>query len=227
MWNLLPFGFCKQNVCLPGVAQANKDEEQDTNPVVAQPVLPWNNAQSLTASDATASMAGQQRQQQQQQNLFQDCSLCQREDLRDVFVGCGGRAPDSGHLLHEALSGFVRTMLRGVCIEVMLDDGTTLFPEASLNYELTHLTLEVNDVRRAIILADVEAVATSSELSMRNVPSSLYQHVDERCCTLILRGQEFVTFRFDSTRHREYFSACLALLVARKESAGDLRLKTT
>merc|ERR1712107_881382 len=105
----------------------------------------------------------------------------------------------------------IRTLLRGMCIEVLLDDGSVLFPETSLNYELTHLILDVNEAQRAIPLQDVESIATPRDLEKKNILTSIQPYLDDRCCTLIIQGFEFVTFRFDTVRLREYFAACLCL----------------
>jgi len=152
--------------------------------------------------------------------------------LQDWFCGdaspvkCQGANTDdiAGPLINEAMSTFIRSLLRGICIEVLLDDGSVIFPETSLNSELTHLTLDVNEVQRAIALRDVESVATARELRTKSILTSIQPFLDDRCCTLILRGFEFVTFRLDNERHREYFSACLALLVARSDDPKPARV---
>merc|ERR1719336_2250100 len=82
--------------------------------------------------------------------------------------------------------------------------------------------LDVNEAQRSIPLQDVESVATPHDLRRRNILTSIQPFLDDRCCTLIIRGFEFVTFRLDTERHREYFAACLALLIARNDDAKDL-----
>lgn len=128
---------------------------------------------------------------------------------------------EQSRLLHEAMMTFIRTLLRGICIEVLLDDGSSLFPETSLNYELTHLILDVNEAQRTIPLEDVEGVVTPEELEERKILTSIRPYLDERCCTLIIRDFEFVTFRFDTERLREYFSTCLMLLIARGDDCRE------
>lgn len=151
--------------------------------------------------------------------------------VRRVFGTLAGGMDDEGSgleeevLVHEAVGTFIRTLLRGVCIEVMLDDGSVLCPEASLNYDLTHLVLDVNEVQRAIALRDVESIATPADLEQRNILASIRPHLDQRCCTLIIRGFEFVTFRLDTERHREYFAACLAFLISRGSSRENTPMK--
>lgn len=140
-----------------------------------------------------------------------NCQPHRRDLLSEDSMG----SAQEPQLLQEAMMTFIRTLLRGVCIEVLLDDGSVLFPEASLNYELTHLILHVNEneAQRAIALKDVESVATPLDLEQRNIVTSIQPYLDERCCTLIIRDYEFVTFRFDTERLREYFASCLRLLI--------------
>merc|ERR1719440_1587531 len=131
--------------------------------------------------------------------------------MRCILNGdCSNEAPpesditfEDPQLVQDAMMTFIRTLLRGICIEVLLDDGAVLLPEASLNYELTHLILDVNEARRTIALKDVESVATPADLERRNILTSIQPFLDERCCTLIIRDYEFVTFRFDTERLRE------------------------
>lgn len=126
----------------------------------------------------------------------------------------GGQQP-ARMLQDSMMMTFIRTLLRGICIEVLLDDGSCLFPETSLNYELTHLILDMNEAQRSIPLRDVEGIVSPKELEARNILTSIQPFLDERCCTLIIRDFEFVTFRFDTARLREYFSTCLLMLISR------------
>eukprot|EP00747_Dinoflagellata_sp_TGD_P167249 gnl/TRDRNA2_/TRDRNA2_191304_c0_seq1.p1 gnl/TRDRNA2_/TRDRNA2_191304_c0~~gnl/TRDRNA2_/TRDRNA2_191304_c0_seq1.p1 ORF type:complete len:360 (-),score=58.40 gnl/TRDRNA2_/TRDRNA2_191304_c0_seq1:60-1139(-) len=135
----------------------------------------------------------------------------QQRPSGEAIEVCIGQEPT---LLQEVMITFIRTLLRGVCIEVLLNDGTVLFLETSLNYELTHLILDANEVQRSIALQDVESVATPREIKRRNILTSIQPFLDERCCTLIIRNLDFVTFRFDTERLREYFSVCIGVLIA-------------
>merc|ERR1712232_1402120 len=116
-------------------------------------------------------------------------------------------------LVREAITTFIRTLLRGICIEVLMDDGSVLFPEVSLNYELTHLLLDINGTQRPILLADAQ-FAAAGEFAVEDFMSGMRAHLDERCCTLIIKDVEFVTFRFDTARLCDYFAACLRVLMS-------------
>jgi len=212
------FGVCRDG----GACEASCDasttalaEEESTTVLGAQPAVtlgPGCGTEDRAMVPSSASATKSRRP-----SGVQDC-ICGEAAQADR----GGATCDEkvSPIIHEAMSTFVRTLVRGICIEVLLDDGSVIFPQTSLNSEMTHLTLDVNEAQRAIPLQDVESVATSTELRTKNILTSIQPYLDERCCTLVLRGFEFVTFRLDNERHREYFAACLALLITRRDNAA-------
>lgn len=139
--------------------------------------------------------------------------------IQSSYLGNAAQSLQAPGLVQDAMETFTRTLMRGINLEVLLDDGAVFFPETSLNEALTHLILEANDAQRCIPFTDVETVATPRDLINRNIQTAIQPHLDERCCTLILKGFEFVTFRLDTERHRDYFAACLALLMSRSGRA--------
>mmetsp|Transcript_89465 Transcript_89465/g.186923 ORF Transcript_89465/g.186923 Transcript_89465/m.186923 type:complete len:236 (+) Transcript_89465:327-1034(+) len=142
----------------------------------------------------------------------------------------GSQISESSSLVTDALSTFVRTLLRGIIVEILLDDGTVLTPRASLNYGMTELFLSLQDIQQVIMLEDVENIVTPSQLEDRQrcLLGGVRDHLDDRCCTLFLSTTEFVTFRFDNERHREYFATCLSLLIARAQpGVGDRPIRTS
>jgi len=199
------FGVCRDG----GACEASCDasttalaEEESTTVLGAQPAVtlgPGCGTEDRAMVPSSASATKSRRP-----SGVQDC-ICGEAAQADR----GGATCDEkvSPIIHEAMSTFVRTLVRGICIEVLLDDGSVIFPQTSLNSEMTHLTLDVNEAQRAIPLQDVESVATSTELRTKNILTSIQPYLDERCCTLVLRGFEFVTFRLDNERHREYFAA--------------------
>lgn len=174
-------------------------------------------------SSSTQSRADEQDVSRDKQAYRQSRQACPSSGVMDRVLSGRCSALDEEEasaepkLLHDAMMTFIRTLLRGICIEVLLDDGSSLFPEASLNYELTSLILDVNEAQRTIPLRDVEDVVSPQELQTRNILTSIQPFLDERCCTLIIKEFEFVTFRFDTERLREYFATCLLMLISRGE----------
>lgn len=215
------FGACRSGgACAPncGAAAAALAEEENAMVLAAQPAvlmgpfcgedeeerIPREAAAPSSAATAKTRRTGR----------LQECICGEGSPTERIGMQSEEKAAP---IIHEAMSTFVRTLVRGICIEVLLDDGSVIFPHTSLNAEMTHLTLDVNEAQRAIPLNDVESVATARELRTKNILTSIQPYLCDRCATLVLRGFEFVTFRLDNERHREYFAACLALLIARRD----------
>lgn len=119
-------------------------------------------------------------------------------------------------LLNQALRCFVRSLLQGVQLELLLDDGSAVTVEVSFNFEITQLVLRVNELQRCIALDDVERVCGPDEVD--HVHTSNHGWLDERCTTLVVKSQQFLTFTFDTARMREYFEACFKALVATRSA---------
>merc|ERR1712014_261394 len=115
----------------------------------------------------------------------------------------------NGSLVQSAVTAFVHTFIRGISIEVLQDNDIWLMGTLSLNKCQNHLVLSYNETQRAIPLQELESVASPRNFKDGDTA------VDERCCTLIIRGTEFITLRLDTKRHREYFAACLTFLSVR------------
>mmetsp|Transcript_49464 Transcript_49464/g.78268 ORF Transcript_49464/g.78268 Transcript_49464/m.78268 type:complete len:229 (-) Transcript_49464:50-736(-) len=191
--------------------------------IVCRPAIPPEKAaDEYEAEEQVSSILDQMRESLR--------TGCERTPPETTFV-----ASEQPQLIQEVMMSFIRTLVRGVCIEVLLDNGSVLLPEASLNYELTHLILDVSEDqmrqrttegvhvpgRRSIPLADIENVATPSDLSKMNIQTSTQLYLDDRCCTLIIKDYEFVTLRFDTERLCDYFASCLRILISAPPSPED------
>jgi len=120
--------------------------------------------------------------------------------------------------LQASLRAFTRALLRGISVNVLLDDGRTRLAEARLDSELTHLVLHVPHAQHPVALKCIESVCTPDEAvsagGVIDMPNQAFY--DERCTTLIIRGGQFLTFVFDSLRTRGYFEMCLKVLILAK-----------
>jgi len=120
----------------------------------------------------------------------------------------------------QVLQAFIGAMQRGVEMRVLLDDGKLLEVEASIDEALTRLVLRVKEVTRDILLEDIDRVTSGSDEAEEACVSNL-SHLDDRCITLVLRSTHFLTFSFETHRHREYFETCLrALLSSNRDGAS-------
>lgn len=133
----------------------------------------------------------------------------------------GPQESQSSANLKVCLRHFTRSMLRGICLRVLLDDGRTLFTDASLDSELTHLVLYVPNAQHPVSLRAIESICASTDICHGEILTSNQNFLDERCTTLIITGGQFLTFVLESARAREYFETCLKVLVLARESADD------
>lgn len=112
--------------------------------------------------------------------------------------------------LQDLLKHFTRDMMRGVSLDVVLDDGTSVECVCKLDPGLTTLSMRVAETYRSVLLNQVEKVCSPEET--RELQTANQHYLDAHCATLVLRGAQFVTFRFDSVPVREYFCTCLKVL---------------
>lgn len=126
--------------------------------------------------------------------------------------------------LQKLIRGFTRSLLRGVCLNVLLDDGRTLLTGAALDSDLTHLVLHVPNMQHPVSLSSIEDLcAPSSVVEAARMMKSLTVS-GERCVTLVIRGGQFLTFFFEAPRIREYFEFCFKIVIlAGSRSQGSKR----
>jgi len=127
-------------------------------------------------------------------------------------------ADEAALMLGDLLHPFIHTMKRGVEMRVLLDDGKMLDVEASFDAGLTRLMLGVKQVTRDILLEDIERVSGPDEAEESCTTNS--EHLSECCTTLVLSSTHFLTFCFESKRHREYFEVCVRAILASQRTAA-------
>lgn len=133
------------------------------------------------------------------------------------------QAVEQRRLLQASLRAFTRSLLRGVCLRVLLDDGRTLFTEASLDSDLTHLVLHMTSAQRPVALKCIERICAPEDVVRGGVQTTNAAFLDVRCSTLLLQDGQFLTFVFDALRTREYFEMCLkVILMAKAGDEGDM-----
>lgn len=127
-------------------------------------------------------------------------------------------AQEQRQCLQACLRAFTRSLLRGITVSVMLDDGCTCLAEARMDSELTHLVLHVPNAQHPVALKSIESVSLPDESWLPQVQRPHMGQVDLCCVTLIIEGGQFLTLVFDSPRTREYFEVCLKVLILARES---------
>lgn len=117
-------------------------------------------------------------------------------------------------VLQSILKRFTKDMMQGALLDVVLDDGTQVESHCVLDINITHLAIRVGTTTRTVDLAQIENVCSAEELRKMNTTQKL--SIDELCATLVLKGGQFVTFRFDTVLAREHFTMCLGILRMRE-----------
>lgn len=122
-----------------------------------------------------------------------------------------------GQELHDGLQalirGFTRSLLRGVCLNVLLDDGRTLPTGAALDSDLTHLVLHVPNMQHPVALSSIEDLCSPSVVYEARGAKLVLPVPQEWCITLVLRGGNFLTLLFEDARLREYFEFCFKVVI--------------
>lgn len=118
---------------------------------------------------------------------------------------------DPDQVMDQVLRSFTKSMRHGIEVQVLLDDGGVLEVDASFDMNMSKLVLKVKEVERDIPLEDIEQVCGPDEAQAAGTTNR--EHLSERCTTLVMSSTHFLTFVFDSPRHREYFQTCLSAIV--------------
>lgn len=123
--------------------------------------------------------------------------------------------------LDQAIRSFVLSMQSGVETRVLLDDGTSLEVETSLDFTRSRLLLRVQQVERDIPLADIERISGAEDPA--DACTTNKEHLSELCATLVLSSTHFLTFEFETVQQRLYFQTCLNALVASQRQKAAVR----
>lgn len=132
---------------------------------------------------------------------------------------CHAAVEEQRRCLQFSLRAFTRSMLRGISVNVLLDDGRTRLAEARLNTELSHLVLHVPNAQHPVALKCIETICIGEA---QDQSPTRGQGLNDRCATLIIQGGQFLTFVFDTARIREYFEMSLKVIIL----AGEARSRT-
>lgn len=114
--------------------------------------------------------------------------------------------------LQGLIRGFTRALLRGVCLNVLLDDGRTQPTGAALDSDLTHLVLHVSNMQHPVALSSIEDLCSPAAVYETRTSFAL-PVPDDWCLTLVLSGGTFLTLLFEEARLREYFEFCFKVVI--------------
>jgi len=126
---------------------------------------------------------------------------------------------NDGFLIQHAVKTFFRTLLNGIILEVVADNGNIIATDCAVDFEMRAMYLSVQDVKRRILLDDIEGILSKDELRRMGIGTSNEIYLNEACTTLVIKKEQYLTFRFDTVRMRQYFEACLQALIASRLGA--------
>lgn len=125
------------------------------------------------------------------------------------------REEEQRRILQTVVRAFVRMMLRGVLLSLVLDDGSLLPAVCSLDRRLELLEIQVCGGEQVNLpFRDIGMVCTQEDMAAVRgaIPGGAF--LDASCVALVLSGRRFLAFRFENPRAREYFEVSLGVLVA-------------
>lgn len=110
--------------------------------------------------------------------------------------------------LQNMIKEFVKEVLQGVYLDVVLEDGSLMSCRCTMDNKLSVLSLQVRDTVRHINLTDIQEICSGKEL--RNIRTTT--PLDDLCTTLVMSNDQCVSFKFRDVQAREHFATCMKVL---------------
>merc|ERR1719188_1975276 len=110
--------------------------------------------------------------------------------------------------LQTMIRDFVKEVLQGVVLDVVLEDGSLLPCRCTMDNRLCIVSLQVRDIVRHIRMTDIQEICSGKELQNIHTTTPL----DELCVTFAMSNDQCVTFKFKDVPAREHFSTCMKVL---------------
>eukprot|EP00931_Biecheleriopsis_adriatica_P051742 TRINITY_DN30040_c0_g1_i1.p1 TRINITY_DN30040_c0_g1~~TRINITY_DN30040_c0_g1_i1.p1 ORF type:complete len:211 (+),score=57.68 TRINITY_DN30040_c0_g1_i1:154-786(+) len=115
----------------------------------------------------------------------------------------------------KMVKGFVKRMVRGRALDVVLKTGKHKSCACSMSRTLDSLKIKVGGHSKTMELADIQEIHAGDNLKRIETP------LDELCVTLIMASQDAITFRFPDVEERDTFAACLLMFVQRAQGGDE------
>lgn len=110
--------------------------------------------------------------------------------------------------LQGMIKDFVKEVLQGVYLDVVLEDGSLMSCRCCMDNKLTIISLQVRDTVRHINLLEIQEICSGKEL--RNIRTTT--PLDDLCTTLVMTNDQCVSFKFRDVSAREHFATCMKVL---------------
>jgi hypothetical protein len=110
--------------------------------------------------------------------------------------------------LQNMIREFVKEVLQGVYLDVVLEDGQLMSCRCCMDNKLSIISLQVRDIVRQISMTEIQEICSGKEL--RNLRTTT--PLDDLCATLVMSNDQCVSFKFKDIPSREHFATCMKVL---------------
>lgn len=110
--------------------------------------------------------------------------------------------------LQNMIREFVKEVLQGVYLDVVLEDGQLMSCRCCMDNKLSIISLQVRDIVRQISMTEIQEICSGKEL--RNLRTTT--PLDDLCATLVMSNDQCVSFKFKDIPAREHFATCMKVL---------------
>lgn len=104
---------------------------------------------------------------------------------------------------------FVRDMIRGRKMDVMMPSGQVRSCFCSLNRQLDTFRIKVGDSERKIPIKDIEQMITGNDSKEHPILQTIDTPLDDLCVTLALGSETCISFRMKDIEQRDTFIMCM------------------
>lgn len=127
----------------------------------------------------------------------------------EALVASGVAAPMLETLTMEEaktiVKPFIKRMVKGATIEVMVESGQLKECSMSLSRKLSYVKVRLNGRSRKILMKEVEEVIAGADVEGISTP------LDDLCTTVVMSSGECITFRCADVEERDTLTMCLTI----------------
>lgn len=127
---------------------------------------------------------------------------------------------------HQVVKGFVRSIVRGMTISVLVHTGGTMDCFVQLDRKLTTMSLQRSgkkeSKKREVRLEQIQQIAIGDD-----VCEEVELDVDDFCVTLFFDDGQAIGLRFENFEERDTFALCLSMFVDGRRAEIEKKVKGT
>lgn len=129
------------------------------------------------------------------------------EEVDESMVDYHSSTPSDGVTRAKVVKAFVKTMVQGSKMKVVVPGGSIRNCWVSLDEELSALSVAKDGHKRHIPLEQIDDISVGQDAEG--------QDVEDHCVTLLLEDGQGITFHFEDMDERDTFAECLSMVVIR------------